>query len=467
MLYFTYGIMTAAVALISAFCIFLVLGYRVDLKNGDVEQGALLQYRSFPAGATINLDGAALSFVTPGKQGIDVGRHTVRYNLAGFEPWEKTVTVKASELRWLNYARLVPSDLKTTSLREFPTVVGQLPSPDRKWIMLQAADSKPEFTIADLRTEDDVKFTTLALPAGTYTAPAAGQTSKFELVEWDFGARYVLVKHTIGTTIEYLRVDRTEPAAVVNLSQKLGVTPEDIHFSGTSGTVFYALDDGAIRRLDSGAGTLSQPIVSDVASFRLYKTTSLAYVKKPVDNQVSVGVVINNKAVRLKSYDASLPVSVDLNEYFNDFYLAVGRGTSVEVYKNPESDDRSRIATVGSNASISWLRFGNNGRFIVAGTGTQFTTYDIETDEKFEVNLPGTPADPAKPLQWLDDYYLVSTADNDLRMTEFDGTNQHVLTTSLAGQPVTLSSTGEYVFSLTRTQGGVYALQATAMTREQ
>src|SRR5687767_1631392 len=131
-LYFTYGVMTMAVAIISAVCIFLVLGYRFDFKNGDVEQGALLQFRSFPSGATINLNNETLSFVTPGKRNVDVGNHTVTMKLRGYHEWQKQFTVKASELRWLNYARLVPETLTTTNLKEFPAVAGMLPSPDKK-----------------------------------------------------------------------------------------------------------------------------------------------------------------------------------------------------------------------------------------------------------------------------------------------------------------------------------------------
>ena len=87
-LYFTYGVMTTAVVLISAVCIFLVLGYRFDLKNGDVEQGALLQLRSFPVGAAITLDNETLSFVTPGKRNVDVGEHTITMKLRGYHPCE-------------------------------------------------------------------------------------------------------------------------------------------------------------------------------------------------------------------------------------------------------------------------------------------------------------------------------------------------------------------------------------------
>ena len=464
-LMFSYGAMTLAVVLISAVCILLVLGYRFDFKRGDVEQGALLQLRSFPVNASITLDGEVLSFRTPGKRNVSAGQHKVTMQLNGYQTWQKTFTTDPSELRWLNYARLIPNDVETNNTKEFPSLVDMVPSPDRKWLLLQSTTDKPEFTIVDIRDEKKPVFSPLALPASSYTQ-REGQPHQFSIVEWDFGARYALVKHVVGDVTEYLRVDRTDADQTVNITGKLGVTVQDIHFSGTSGNVYYALESGSIRKLDSGAGTISQPIVKDVERFRLYESNTLAYVKKPIDQRIGVGVVVGGKAMRVATYDDTVPVFVDINEYFNDHYLAIGRGTSVVIYKNPEVETRVKYATVTTASAISWVRVSSNGRFVVAGTGSQYTNYDIETREKNDVNLPGTAADPTEPLQWLDDYYLVSTAANDLRITEFDGANQHVITSSVAGYPVSLDDGGELLYSVGKTQSGTYTLQASRLVLE-
>lgn len=464
-LYFTYGVMTTAVAMISAICIFLVLGYRLDLKSGDVEQGALLQFRSFPSAATITLDKETLSFVTPGKRNVEAGDHRVTMQRDGYKTWEKSFSVKASELRWLNYARLVPETVRTDPLKEFPSVVDSLPSPDKKWILIQQQADKPEFTLVDIRDEDKPVFSQLVLPSSSFTQKE-GQAHQFSIEEWDFGARYVLIKHTQGADTEFLRLDRTDVDNTVNLSSKLGINISDIHFSGTSGSVFYALENGSVRRLDSGAGTLSQPLVKDVATFDLYKSSTISYVKKPIENKVGVGVVVDGKATRVATYDLTMPVHTDVAEYFNDHYLAIGRGTSVQIYKDPETTKRSKIVSIATSSAIDWLRFSNNGRFVTAGTGSQFTSYDLETSLKADVNFPGNAPDASKPLQWLDDYYLVSSADNDLRITEFDGANQHVITAALPGHAVTLNENGKLLYSIGRTQSGGFVLQASQMTIE-
>lgn len=462
-LFFTYGVMTAAVIAISTICLLLVLGYRFDFTARTVEQGGLLQFRSVPEGAKISLNGQELSFVTPGKRNVDVGTHEVRMYRSGYRDWAKTVTVRAGELRWLNYARLIPKEVTTTSVREFPTLADEKPSPDRKWIALLPAADKPELVIADIRTSK-VAFTPLALPAGSYTAAAEGQTHAFSIVEWDFGSRYILLKHVTGDKTEFIRVDRTNPVTTQNLTTLFSVALTDVHFSGTSGNLFYGLETTNVRKLDSGAGTISQPLIKDVTRFMLYKTDTIAFTTH-TGRTIGAGVYVDQKAYIVRTYDDTVPVLAEVTSYFSKNYMAVSRGTKVELIKEPELSKGSSAATpkLDLPAGVQWLRFGASGRFVAAGNGTQYALFDIETNEKFTVNLPGTAADTSKPLQWLDDYSLVSSADKDLRITEFDGGNQQVIIDAEPGYAVTLSDDGELLYSVARTQSGSFNLQATKL----
>jgi len=464
--FFTYGVMTLATAAISIVCILLVLGYRFDFTKHTVSQGGLIQLQSFPNGAKVTFDKLILPFVTPGKRNVDAGKHTAVFQLDGYREWSKSVTIKAGELRWLNYARLIPQSITTSTVHEFTTVTGNVPTPDRKWMAIYGAADKPELSIADLRNNQEIKVQTVAIPAASFTS-VEGHPHQFSLVEWDFSGRYLLVRHTNGPKIEYLRIDRTKPDDVKNVSTQLGVTLSDIHFSGTSGNVFYGVQEGAIRKLDIGAGTISEPVSSGVQSFTLYKTNGLVYVRDKGDKR-SVGVSIDGESSEVRSYDTTEPVLTDVTSYFSHNYVAIARGTRVDVIKDPignTDNARKTVVTFQVPVGARWLQFSNNGRFVVAGTGTQFVTYDLETNEEFSTNLPGNATDPTKPLQWLDDYYLVATPDKNLRLTEFDGANQNVITDVEPGLPVTLSDDSEALFSIARTTRG-YALQSSKMIVE-
>jgi hypothetical protein len=464
-LFFTYGLMTAAVIAISTICLLLVLGYRFDFAGRTVEQGGLLQFRSVPEGAKIILDGQELSFVTPGKRNVDVGTHEVHMRRDGYREWSKTVSVKAGELRWLNYARLIPTNLTTSTVHELPALADEKPSPDRKWIALLPAADKPELTLVDIRPDKPV-LSSLVLPSTSFST-VEGQPHQFSIVEWDFGSRFMLLKHVTGDITEFIRIDRTNPAATQNLTSLLGVALSDVHFSGTSGNVFYGLEGTNVRKLDSAAGTISQPIIKDVTRFMLYKTDTIAFTTHK-QHTIGAGVYVDQKAYIVRSYDDTVPVLAEVTSYFSKNYLAVSRGTQVELIKEPERTKGSSASTpkVSLPAGVQWLRFNASGRFVAAGNGTQYALFDIETNERFTVNLPGTAADLAKPLQWLDDYSLVSSADKDLRITEFDGGNQQVIIDAEPGYAATLNDDGKLLYSIARTQSGSFILQATKLRVE-
>ena len=281
----------------------------------------------------------------------------------------------------------------------------------------------------------------------------------------DIAIRLLLIRHVVGDKTEFISLDRTKPEDAKNITAKLGVAVTDMHFSGTSGAVFYGLEGTDVRKLDLGAGTISEPIASHVTNFTLYKTSTLGYVSNKND-RISVDASIDGQSSEVRSYDSTEPVLTDISSYFSDYYVAVARGTKVEVVKNPVGDGadaRKTIASFDVPAGIKWLQFSNSGRFIVAGSGGQFVTYDMETKEQFAVNLPGVAPDLTRPLQWLDDYYLVSTYDKNLRLSEFDGGNQNVITDVEPGTTVTVTDDGKAMLSIARTTNG-YALQLSKMT---
>src|SRR5664279_2456933 len=83
-LLFSYIAMTIAVIIISTVCILLALGYRFDFSSRSVEQGALLQFDSFPNGAQITLNNTVLSYKTSGKTEVDTGTHDVVFSRDGY-----------------------------------------------------------------------------------------------------------------------------------------------------------------------------------------------------------------------------------------------------------------------------------------------------------------------------------------------------------------------------------------------
>lgn len=460
-------VMTISVIIISTICILLALGYRFDFTSNKVEQAALLQLDSFPDQATVFLDNVKLSFKTAGKIEVSAGAHDVTMQRSGYRDWTKHFTVKPGEVYWLSYARLIPTTVATDSLHELSGLAGSIASPDHKQIVaLVKSDSQ---VLEDINVSDPTKvtYTTITLPSSTYSQPA-GASHTFRLVEWSLSSKYFLVQHDTSTGVrEYIRVSATDTNDIVNVSAKFGLNFSDMHFS--SDTTFYALENGNVRRVDLGSSSLSEPLVKDVTQMKLYGSEDLAYVRH-TNASYEVGVAIGGTSPHVVStYDDATPLIVDISKYYNEYYVAVTRGASFELIKNPQKtakDGLVKVVTLTYPGDIKWLDFSNNGRFVIAGNGAQFMTYDSELQTTIDVNFPSLLTDPTIRPQWLDDFVLVSTADNKLRLSDYSGDNQQIITDALPAQTVMLSSDGTLLYSFTKSQIGTVSLQVSKMTTD-
>lgn len=465
MLAISYTAMTLAVIAISTVCVLLVLGYRFDFASNQVERGALLQFSSFPSGATITLDNAQLSFTTPGKQDVKAIVHDVSFSKNGYRTWSKHFVARAGEVRWLNYARLIPTTVQTDSLKEFSGLADESTSPDRDWLLVLPVATTPQFVLADLRDPKNIKYTDMGIPNESLTLPK-GSKHSYAIVEWDLSSKYVLVRHDFGKNQhEYIRLNRSDAKDVVNLSTKLGVTLEDIHFS--SGSVLYGIENGNLRRFDLGSSSLSEPLAANVTAMRLYGEKTVALVQH-VDDTFVVSAYIDGSVYKVASYDDTIAVRAELTRYFNEYYIAITRGASFEIVKNPNKTATSgleKLVTLTYPGQIKWLDISSSGRHVIAGNGTQFLTYDIELSLRSDTNLPSlSTTNTERAPQWLDGFLLVSTADNKLRLVDFDGDNQQIVTDALAGFAVSLSSDNKLLYSFSKTQAGKVSLQVSKMT---
>lgn len=444
----TYILMTSTVLGLSAVCIFLVLGYSVDEKTGKAEQGGLIQYRSFPEGATITLDGSKQSTLTPFKTNTSAGYHSVAMKKDKYREWSKNTKLKAGELLWLN-ALLVPSSLTTDSIETFEALSSSVASPDKKWIAAVGLPSESTISLIDLRDEKKPKRTSLRVPESIVGEVKPGDT--FSVQEWDFGSRYLLVTHQSGDKVSWLRLDRTDEKNAKNITNDLGIPITDQHFAGTSGNVLYALTEGTLRKLDLGQNTISSPVASGVEKFELYKDNILAYVAKTETNlQAGYYREGQKKPTVVAAYDQSQPIDVAVSSYYDDAYYAITRGDSLKIIKSPDNTEaRKTIASITAKQPLQWVYFSYNGQFVVAQTGSNLTSYNLERDESFNFTIPGNPKYTSEDhLKWLDDFHLWSDQGGNLVIFEFDGANPETISAVAPGYSVSLSDNGKRLFSI-------------------
>ena len=468
LLFFTYGFMTLATLVISTVCILLIMGYRFDISDRSIEQGALLQFRSTPADAQIVLDDKLLNFNTPGKLDVAVGTHSVKMQKENYHDWSKTVTVKAGELRWLNYARLIPTRIETTTALKFAaTVSGALATPDRQYVATIGDIAQPVVQITDLRDDTQIVSRNITIPQEELTV-TPGQPSQFSIVEWDFGSRFLLVLHRNGELTEYIRIDRSnETGAARNITKEFNLPFFDMHFSGTSGNALYALTGKDLRKIDVSGGSVSQPLLGGVEQYRLYRENDVAFVATRTDKRVA-GVFIDDKETIVRTVPVDQPMLADLSRYYSHYYFAVTTPTGVDVIKDPAETNQpttrvhAQLKTTGHENT--WLDFASSGRFVLVGTNTAYSVYDLETEESYTVQAAVSLAPGIVP-RWLDDFSLVSTVTGKARIFDYDGLNAHEIVTANPNLPAFLSDDGTFLYSFVD-NSGVATLQASRLILE-
>ncbi len=462
----TYTAMTVSVILLVVVSLFLVLGYSVDQK-GQPEQGGLVQFRSFPTGATVSIDGAKQSFTTNNKKNASAGYHNVTMELKQYRGWSKNFDLGSGELLWLN-ALLVPKHITTSEAETFEQLTSTKISPDKNWIAVVEKPHEAKLKIVDIKDEKKPKIIDLAIPEIVAKSNGAGDV--FKIVEWNFGSRYILVTHTSGGKTEWLRLDRSDPSKAQNVSVLKNINISDAHFVGDSGNLLYVISDGVIKKINSAnPSEIPKNVADNVREFEQYKDDRIGYVaNKPTGQTVGF---FDESAAKLQEIKTFKPEQINvhtaISNYFNDDYQAISYGTTIEIVKDPIGA-RQLFAKFELPSGVQWLYFSNSGRFVVAQSGSNLSVYDLERKQNFQFTIPNNPVYTLDHhLKWLDDFHFISDAGGTLTIFEYDGTNIEAIGSASQGYDTSLSDNGKRLFSFSiNSATGKSVLQSSVMVVE-
>lgn len=465
--------MTLLVLIGVATIILIILGYRYDSLNGRVEQGALVQYETQPAGAQVTVDGRVVSGNTPTKNSVLAGIHTVTMDKKGYESWTKTINIKAGTLTWLDYAILVPVSRPVSVVESYHTIFNSLASSNGQVMIIQPEQSSPVFNLVDL-SGDTVTQTTLALPQTLYSAPSTtGVAHSFRLDQWDSGGRYVLLQHTYGDKNEWIELDTKNITASKNVTSLLDIPISSARLAGTNGSVIFVLSGGDIRKLDLSAATISRTLVTKVTSFSLYDTNVIAYVGTDATDSTKrvVGLYRDGDSdplvLRTTTSDKDVGLHIATSRYFNNDYVAISEGQHVDVlygsYPSSSTDTKSLVpySSFELPLDVEVLKFSPDGYYVLAQHGPVFAGLDIEHKTVSSSSITATKT-TVRPLMWLDNANLWSDADGQLTMREFDGANSYTMNSVEFGQDAMLTKDGRYLYSIAKSETG-YQLQRVRM----
>ncbi len=465
-----YSFMTLTVTVIVALLMLVVLGYQFNQKDGRLEQGGLLQFQSIPSGATVTLDQLKLGSVTTTKSTVDAGSHFAVYNKDGYRQWQKAIKVMPGQIGWLSYARLIPQTITPQTLHEYATLTGALSAPSRNYMMLHEAADQPVFTLVNIQG-DTLRYDTLTLPTGSYTAPSTGKTQTFALDSWSQDDNAVLIRHTYDDTkVEWLLLNRDSPSKSINLNTTYAVTPSKVQFAGGGNKLLFVQTADIVRRINLDEQTLSRPLATHIESFTAYDDKTIVYATTADDTKqrtVGYAAVDIAEPVVIATYPVDgQPLFAGMANYFNQKYITIVHGQTLKVLTGnlPTLNNKGTLKTFASKqipAGASRLTISSNDRFAVVTLPDGFATYDLELMKYDKTTWAKTPQ-AAQDLHWLDNYMLWSDYGGQLWLYEFDGANRQSIMPVAEGFAVSLSPNDKYMYAVAKTDKG-YELRRARM----
>ncbi len=144
--------------------VFQAYGFDVDKKTGEVYQNGLVFLDSAPDGANITINGSLQNGKTNRRIALPEGSYKVEISKDGYRSWAKDITVTGGKVDYYRYPMLIPTELTTKRVAQLdakPALV--LNSPDRRYVLVQNADSLTSFTQYDLNDLKSSIFFSLVL----------------------------------------------------------------------------------------------------------------------------------------------------------------------------------------------------------------------------------------------------------------------------------------------------------------
>ncbi len=473
-----YLLMIFSTILLVGLLMMTVLGYRFNFQTRSVEQTGLIQYNSYPRGATVSIDGRRFER-TQAKGPVLPGQRQFAMNLAGYETWQKSLDIEPGTVTWLNYVRLVPTEKTITPIETIEGISSAQTSPDSRFIAATTIDDDdlPSLVLMDFRNSRQPAITEYPINTSIltgYEEDAPESNHRFNVVQWSKSSRAVIIKHQYrrddANHTDWLWLDRESPNDIVNLSSLLSL-PINSVWPINSREIYVLQSNGDVRRATVGSGTISRPLLSKVSWFEAYDEDTLAYVGWADDERLA-GVWRTGWSE--PSVLASTPessgqlISVRVSEYFNKDTAVVSIGQSATIYRGslPATDEGLAVflqtaRTFTFNKPIASLQISQNGRFVMAEDESGFISYDLERHQSSQV----VKRHDGAPLRWIDTYHPWDIDDSGhLVMQEFDGVNAYRLMPAASGYDVLLTQDDRYIYSFVVTEDSTVQLQRLSMT---
>ena len=428
-----YGLTTLLVAGITVALVFAAGGYDIDRKTGEIIQNGLVIIASQPLSADVYVNGENKSDPTPSKFSLPASQYTFELIRDGYHTWSKKVSIEGSDVVWLQYPRLIPSNLSTQAVQAYKDVVLASQTPDRKYVLIHEANGGENFSLMSTEATQ-TEPQSVVLPEDILNAQDP-KTSVFNVLDWAQDSKTVVLSHINGQVNEVIMFNVDNPSEAINLTQKYELALKNLRFVDNSNDRLYAIVGSSLRVVDVGAGNITAALIDNLHQYEPKDGLVVALHGKKGETKISLlenqSTVINYTSLQNEASTYLLATGIFDGERF--IALADNTQQRVFIYKDilktaknqegPSLFDSLRLD------NTKFISFSLNGRFVLAQSGQDFRLYDFDVDEKKAFNVKKEITDKNQAT-WVDGYHINIIDDKQVtHFLDYDGLNSHELGT--------------------------------------
>jgi len=427
----------------------LAMGFRLS-KDGGLEQSGLVQIKSNPNGATVEINGVTQFYRTEMNKMLSDGSHEIVVTKSGYDTWSTTVDIERGLLTRIDWVRLFPLKRTIEDVRAFKPLRLVSASPDKYYLALLPEEST-QLQLIDVHL-DDVKYTNLdlALVLGiTPPGPSAviAPTGQLSVTQWSANHNKFLLKWAHDSIAEWILIDIATPANSINLTKAFAMNFANLQIADAAATKIWATENRNLRLIHTDSTTISNVLIPHVEEF-VADTTTISFIGIDAESRHVIGIYKEGEKGTTTIQEITDDVSayrIAIGSNWKDEWVAYSLDNRlfVRIGNHPSYQGGTKLRTIIENDlefTPTLLTPSPTGRFLIASTAEQVTSIDIEIEKRFDYDFPGST------INWLDDFLLWTDQDDKLSIIDFNGENRRELADITSGFDLALTTNNRWIY---------------------
>ncbi|NIM46590.1 MAG: PEGA domain-containing protein [Candidatus Aenigmarchaeota archaeon] len=390
------------------YIIMIAKGYRFDFKNRSIRKTGMIILVSRPSGADIYLNDKKLSKKTgfslfPAKiSNLDPGKYKVLVKKEGYKDWQKTIEVKEELVSWANYILLIPEKpTKKESIKNIDISNISI-SPNKRKIAYIIKNNN--LSILDIQSEESELL----------KIPQIQNETEILNLDWNLDSTRLLLTIKNVDKTNYLVINTND----LNDFSLISDEYSNLSWSKNNSKELFALKNKSLYKIDVGEvlnpALLSENIISYTFTsgkiiFAAYseKQNSLFSMDLNGENKEEISDLPYSESYKL-SYSKKLDGTAVVVERTQNLFYIYKFGNQTITRKMGQNIKDS----LWSNEGKQLLYWGEDFAFVY--------NFDQENEKEY----PLFSGQKINYLHWyFDEYHLVLSSENKLKILEFDGGN--------------------------------------------